>query len=759
MQVEASPKTDAQPEQQTGPESSHSPLLSPGRNCWRIEHTQRFKLLIDADAYFSAVRAAIAQAQDSVFILGWDIDSRTVLTPAGAEDHFPAPLGEFLHAVVAARPHLHIHILNWDFAMLYALEREWLPVYRLGWRKQRRLSYLMDARHPVGASHHQKVVVIDNRLAFVGGLDLTRCRWDTQEHAAEHPLRYDPLGTPYPPFHDVQAMLDGDAAAALGELARIRWERAGGKPLKSPKQSNPSRSASKKESASDHARDIWPAACEPDLTDFNIAIARTEPAHLGRSGVYEIRQLYLDAIAHARHSLFFENQYFTANVLSDALSARLNDEDAPEIVVISPQLQSGWLEQATMGDLRARIHQGLKAADRHGRYRMYCPHLPDLNDACLNVHSKIFAVDDDLFCVGSANMSNRSMSFDTECNLVIETQGGEAQQARMRTAIAAMRNRLLAEHLHVAADTVADAIAQYGGLHAAVTTLQTEGRTLLPLDPAPIFAFDELAPELAVFDPERPIDADELVAQFVPEEVRKPAPRRLIGLGALAVVLTITALAWRFTPLHEWINLASLVALARSLDQQALPFAPLIVILAFVVAGTFMVPVILLIAVSGVAFGPFYGALYAIAGTMLTAAAGFALGVWLGRDTLRQLLGHRVNRLSERFARRGIMSMTVLRLLPVAPFAVVNVVAGASHLLLRDYLIGTMLGMFPGILLTVVFSHNLAEAVRHPNLATMTVVALLAILLIGLAFGLHRLLTPRQPSRSHESSETDEGGR
>jgi phospholipase D1/2 len=735
-------------------EASHSPLLSPGRNCWRIEHTRHFKLLIDADAYFSAVRAAIAQAQRSVFILGWDIDSRMLLTPAGADDGFPEPLGDFLHAVIAARPHLHVHILNWDFAMLYALEREWLPVYKLGWRKQQRLSYRMDARHPVGASHHQKVVVIDDRLAFVGGLDLTRCRWDTPEHAGEHPLRYDPLGTPYPPFHDVQAMLDGDAAAALGELARTRWERAGGKLLKPSrpfKPFKPSKALSKKETANDVEHAIWPAACEPDLTDFNIAIARTEPAHLGRSGVYEIRQLYLDAIAHARRFLFFENQYFTANVLGDALSARLNGDDAPEVMVISPQLQSGWLEQATMGGLRARIHQRLKAADRHGRYRMYCPHLPELSQACLNVHSKVFGVDDDVFCVGSANMSNRSMSFDTECNLIIEAQGSEAQQTRMRKAIAAMRNRLLAEHLNVAPETVAEAIVQYGGLHAAVAALQSEGRTMLSLDPAPVPEFDALAPELAVFDPERPIDADELVAQFVPDEVRKPAPRRLIGFGALAVVLAIAALAWRFTPLHDWINLASLVELARSLDRQAPPFAPLIVILAFVVAGTFMVPVTLLIAVSGVVFGPFYGALYAMTGAMLTAATGFALGFWLGRDTLRQMLGHRVNRFDERFAGRGIMAMTVLRLLPVAPFTVINVVAGASRLHLRDYLIGTMLGMFPGIVLTVAFSHNLAEAVRHPDPATITVLVLLALLLIALAFGLQRLLTPRRSAQTGEA--------
>jgi uncharacterized membrane protein YdjX (TVP38/TMEM64 family) len=188
-----------------------------------------------------------------------------------------------------------------------------------------------------------------------------------------------------------------------------------------------------------------------------------------------------------------------------------------------------------------------------------------------------------------------------------------------------------------------------------------------------------------------------------------------------------------------------------------MPFTPVIVVAVFVVAGILMVPVTLLIAVSGVVFGPFYGTLYALSGTMLCAALGFVLGSWLGRETLRHLLGHRVNRLSQRFAKRGIMAMMVVRLLPIAPFTVVNVVAGASHLQLRDYLIGTLLGMFPGIILTVAFSHNLAEAVRHPDIATITMLVTATLLLIGLALGLQRLLTWRERAGTDKDSRAKTG--
>ena len=699
-------------------------LLQPGRNCWRIEHSDRFALLVDADAYFKAVRAAVLKARHSVFILSWDIDSRTVLAPGSAGDGYPEAIGDFLHAVLAERPALQVYVLNWDFAMLYALERELLPAFRTSWRRQRGMSFHMDGKHPIGASHHQKVVVVDDSVAFVGGLDITKCRWDTPEHASENPLRHDADGNPYAPFHDVQAMVDGDTAAALGELARARWTRATGK------APAPVMVA---------AHDPWPADVEADLCDVDVAISRSEPEFDGAAGAFEVRQLYLDAIASARRQLFFENQYFTSDTLCNALSARLAGDDPPEIMVISPKDQSGWLEQTTMGALRARIHQRLKAADRNGFYRMYCPHLPGLADGCLNVHSKVFSVDDELFCVGSANMSNRSMAFDTECNLTIEAQAG-ASGDRVRMAIARMRSRLLGEHLAATPEAVMEA-NRIHGLHRTVEVLRQE-RRLDVMDPTITPEMELLTVDNAVFDPERPIRPDELVAQFVPRDARKPVPQRLIALGLLALALGLLAVAWRATPLGDYVNLASLVSLAVRFES--MPFTPLIAVVCFTLAASLMIPVTLLIAVTGIVFGPFYGAMYAIVGSALSASLNYGMGVWIGRDTVRNLLGARINGLSRRIAKRGILAVMVVRVLPVAPFTIVNVVAGASHIGLRDFLIGTVLGMAPGIILTVTFAHHLAEAARRPTVVAVAVVALVGLVLIGSALGLQKLFTKRE---------------
>jgi len=703
------------------------PLLQPGRNCWRIEHAQRFAMLVDADAYFRAVRAAIRNARHSIYILSWDIDSRTRLVPEGANDGYPEALGDFLHAVVASRPGLHAYVLNWDFAMLYALEREWLPVYKLDWRTHHRLAFRMDPQHPIGGSHHQKIVVVDDSVAFVGGLDITRSRWDTPAHACADPLRRDADAKPYGPFHDVQAMVDGDAARALADLARTRWQRAGGEIV---------------HGAGDEVHDCWPADVKPDLADIDIAISRTEPAFEGREGVHEVRQLHLDAIAAARHHLFFENQYFTSGMIADALADRLDEADGPEVLVISPQTQSGWLEQATMGVLRARAHKRLQAADRYDRYRMVCPHIPGLKEQCLNVHSKVFAVDDALFSVGSANLSSRSMALDTECNITIEACGPDAP--RIRSAISWLRSRLLAEHLDTAPEAVDTEVRSRNSLHQAVAALQHSERTLRPMNPSTTPELDALIPEQALFDPEKPIDPDELVEQFVPKEARKPVPRRLIGVGLLAIALALLAIAWRWTPLREWINLAALVGVARNLE--ALPFTPIAVIGSYVAAGLVMVPVMLLIAVTGIVFGPVTGFFYAMGGTLLSATVAYGIGHWLGRDAVQKMLGPRINNLSKRIARRGILAMVVIRMLPVAPFTVVNIVAGASHIRFRDYLIGTALGMLPGITMTVTFVHHLAEAIRNPSPGTVAVLATVAALIIALAMGLQRLLKRKEDS-------------
>ncbi|MGH8798785.1 MAG: VTT domain-containing protein [Casimicrobiaceae bacterium] len=701
-------------------------LLVPARNCWRIAHAPRVGFLVDGSEYFTAVRAALAAAQREIFVLGWDIDSRMRLVPAGANDGFPEALSEFLDALVEARPRLQVYVLSWDYALLFALEREWLGRLKFGWRTRRRLHFQFDDHHPTGASHHQKLVVVDDALAFVSGFDLTRNRWDTPGHRRADPARRNADGSAYAPFHDVGALVDGDAARGLGEIARERWHRATGRRARAPESESPPVA--------------WPATAEVALADVDVAIVRTEPAFDGAPAISEVRWLHLDAIAAARSSIFAENQYFTSRLIADAFEARLAEPAGPEIVVVSPMTQSGWLEVSTMGVLRARIHRRLVQADHRHRYRLYCPWLDEgsaPSGRCLNVHSKVLVIDDELLSIGSANLSARSMSLDTECNLAIEARN----DPRVRAAIAGLRARLLAEHLDREASQVAAAVEREGSLIGAIEALRGDGRSLRPLDVPDEDEWSAMLADQPMIDPEEPVDVDSLLSDVVARSERKPAAGRIVALALILFALSALALAWRYTPLREWINVDSLVRMSDRFDSS--PFAPLIVIGIFVLGGLVVMPVTMLIAATGIVFGPWLGMLYSLVGATLSAVFVYAIGRELGRDAVRRVAGRRINDLSRRIAKRGLLAMLFVRIVPIAPFSIINLVAGASHLAFRDFVIGTILGIAPGTIIIVFFVDRIVAAVRHPGLVSFALLALVAGIAIAGTLAVRARLHPR----------------
>jgi len=682
--------------------------------------------LVDGEEYFGAVRAALAKAQHSFYILGWDTDSRMRLTPQGANDGLPEPLADFLNTI-AARRGVHGYVLSWDFAMLYTLEREWFPIFKLDWRTHRRLQFRLDDHIPAGASHHQKIVVVDDTVAFVSGYDLTRVRWDTNRHAEDDPCRADHRGVKYAPFHDVGIAVAGDCARALGDLARERWRRATGKTLKPSKTSAPA--------------DVWPAGADAVLTDVDVAISRTEPKFDGYPEVAEIRQLHLDAIASARRTIFAENQYFTSRLITDAFSERLREPDAPEIAVLSPFKQSGWLEISTMGVLRGRNHRRLRDADPKNRYRLYYPTLPwlDAKGECLNIHSKVFVVDDELLMIGSANLADRSMGTDTECNLAIEARG----RPEIAKAIAGLRERLLAEHLDRSPAEVEDALRRTRSLHQAIAELHREGaRSLKVIEPELDPNLDALVPDQQVLDPERPIDPDTLAADLVPrEEARGSVRTRLIIFAIVVLALIGVALAWRFTPLQAWLEPARLIDLGHELRESSL--APLYVMLVFVAAGLVVFPLTVLIGVTAIVFGPLLGIVYTLAGATLSGALTFAVGRHVNRQFVRGLAGRRLNDLSRRLGKRGLLAIVFARIVPVGPYTIVNIVAGASQIRWRDFLLGTVIGLLPGVIAASIFVDRVAAAIRDPGAGTFALLAAVGAALIVIALTLRGKLAAR----------------
>jgi len=703
--------------------ASTASILKPPDNCWRMESAGRVAVAIDGAAYFRAVREALLEARQTVFILGWDIHSQLRLERDRAPDDCPEQLGPLLDYIARERG-VEVYVLSWDFAMIYVLERESFPLYSLNWKTHSRVNFHMDDAHPVGASQHQKLVVVDDAIAFCGGFDLSKWRWDTPEHRVQDERRTDPDGKPYPPFHDIQMLVDGDAARALAEVARERWQRVTGR---SPAAAGDS-----------SGTDPWPPSLEPLVHNVDVAIARTLPAHRGQAEVREVERLYLDSIAAASDSIYIENQYLTSHSVGDALAARLKEANGPEVVIVLPRETGGWLEQQTMDVLRGRLVARLQEADKHGRLRIYYPRLSDSDEVALMVHAKLMIVDDWLLHLGSSNLSNRSMGLDSECDLAFETGSG----AGRRQVISGLRNRLLAEHLGVQTAEVGAALDAAGGLVAAIEDLRSEGRTLQPLDTSVDPAVDRLVPEASIIDPEQPVDPQHLLSSLVEREQQPHAIRRaVVGVGMLVALLGLAA-AWRWTPLGEALDLDGLAAQARTLSSH--PATPLLVTLAFALAGTLAVPLTLLVLSVVVAFGALYGFFYALAGAVLSALLSYWIGRFAGRDLVRRYAGERLNSVSRQLSRRGLLATITLRVVPVAPYAVVNMVAGASHISLRDFTLGTLLGLLPGLAAIALFGEGLMQSLRDPDRGNLAWLGAGLLALAALIFWLRRQLRQRQ---------------
>ena len=454
--------------------------FEPGRNCWRVARADEMSVIIDACDYYRVIRQAMLQAKARILIIGWDFDPRIKLDRT-EEANEKETLGSFLLDLAKQRPGLDIRILKWDFGALKTLFRgsAMLWVARLALR--RNIRFKLDGMHPAGCSHHQKIVVIDDGFAFCGGIDMTGDRWDRPAHADGDPDRLRPNGKPHGPWHDATTAVRGDLAAALGELARDRWHRATGEEMRPIPQ----------------RRDLWPRGLKVQFRDVDVAIARTSAKYKSNDEVREVEALFLDIIGNAKRFVYAESQYFASPKIAAAIRRRIEQDPDFEFVLVNPIRADGWLEQVAMDATRVRLGQVIGHSDPDNRFRIYTPVTAGGDD--IYVHAKVLIADDRVLKIGSANMNNRSLGLDSECDLAID-----AADEEQRATIAALRTRLLAEHLGVEESTVADTFEACGSLVRTIETLRGAGRTLRLLEFEKPEGVQRYIADAELLDPESP---------------------------------------------------------------------------------------------------------------------------------------------------------------------------------------------------------------------------------------------------------------
>jgi phospholipase D1/2 len=468
-------------DQGTGPSSCR---LEPGRNCWRIEPAGRSALIVDAADYYRHAREAMLKATSQILLIGWDVDTRVTLAREKGPTGAPLVLGPLLTWLSKRRPGLDIKILAWDEGMLSVPGRGTTAFRLLRWGLDNQISFKWDSSHPLNASHHQKILVVDDAIAFCGGIDITGDRWDTRHHRDEEPGRRRPFTRrAYEPWHDATMAVDGAAAMALGDLGRIRWELATGHRLPVPPRQE---------------EDHWPEDLEPCFRNADIAIARTRGKEGEVDEIREIETLFVDMIRAARKFVYVETQYFASRVVAEAIGERLVEDDGPEFVILNPRTAWGWLDEAVMDPARYLLMKALDEKDIFDRFRIYSPITE--KGADIYVHAKVMIVDDEMLRVGSANMNNRSMGLDSECDLVLHGEG----RSDICNKIAELRSDLLAEHLGVEPEAVTRTYEETGSILETIERLRGEGRTLVRFQPEEPRKLEAAMAKNEILDPEKP---------------------------------------------------------------------------------------------------------------------------------------------------------------------------------------------------------------------------------------------------------------
>ncbi|WP_336986672.1 phospholipase D-like domain-containing protein [Altererythrobacter aquiaggeris] len=470
--------------------------VAPG--VWRFARASRATVIVDAANYFDSMQKAMLKAQQRILLIGWDFDTRIHLTEGrrwyqkGRSEQPPIRLGSFVLWLNRHRKDLDIKILKWSYGLVKFFGRGSMAVDLLRWWPRRRIDINFDTAHPVACSHHQKIVVIDGKVAVCGGIDMTTHRWDTREHLEHDPRRKRPRGSQYGPWHDATMMVEGEIAGALQDLGKDRWVRAGGKPLSKLEPTDAS---------------VWPDGLEVMFEDVEIGIARTRAEYKGSPQINEIADLFVRQIGQAKNLIYAESQYFASRKIADALCKRLAEDNPPEVVIVHPQNADGWLEQQAMDHARVELLRVLGEVDKHNRFNLFVPYT---GETPIYVHAKIMIIDDEILRIGSANMNNRSLGLDSECDLFIDAnRPGNAAAAK---PIKQMRYSLLAEHCGLEIGEVPALLSRYGSMANMVANIGRErSRTLRRFDPPELNAAESTVAESKLLDPETP---DEMFEPF-----------------------------------------------------------------------------------------------------------------------------------------------------------------------------------------------------------------------------------------------------
>jgi phosphatidylserine/phosphatidylglycerophosphate/cardiolipin synthase-like enzyme len=369
----------------------------------------RLDVLIDGEHAIAAILAAIRSARSHVHVAGWHV------TPSFALERDGAQRTTLKQALAELAERIPVRVLLWAGPPLPVFEPKRSDVKEVREELSRgtRIRCVLDARERTMHCHHEKLVIVDDEVAFVGGIDLTSLsgdRWDSREHPADGQLGW----------HDAATRLRGPAVADVAEHFRARWQEVAKEPLPPP-------------------------SAQPPAGETDVQVLRTVPEvtyAFAPRGDFRILDAYVRALRSAQRLIYLENQFLWSTEIADVLAAKLRDPPAPDfrVLLMLPAHPNNGAD-TTRGQLGLLV----EAAGDSGRLlatTISCHSGTRTHQ--LYVHAKVGIVDDRWLTVGSANLNEHSLFNDTEMNVAT----CDAELAR-RT-----RLELWSEHLELPVERV-----------------------------------------------------------------------------------------------------------------------------------------------------------------------------------------------------------------------------------------------------------------------------------------------------------------
>ncbi|HEX4806249.1 MAG TPA: phospholipase D family protein [Conexibacter sp.] len=368
-------------------------------------------VLIDGERAISAIRAAIERARSHVHLAGWHVTPSFAMARDG--DRPATTLRELLAAAAERVP---VRVLLWAGPPLPVFDPTRSDVKRVHEQLTHgtRIRCALDARERTMHCHHEKVVIVDDEVAFVGGIDLTTLagdRWDSRAHPADGRLGW----------HDAATRLRGPAVVDVAEHVRARWQEVAREPLPAPR-------------------------AQPPAGETTVQVLRTVPDGTYRfapRGEFRILDAYLRALRSAQRLIYLENQFLWSTEVVELLAAKLRDPPHPDfrLLLVLPARPNNGADTT-----RGQLGRLVEAAGDSGRLlatTISCH--SGARTHALYVHAKVAIVDDRWLTVGSANLNEHSLFNDTEMN-VATCDAALARRTRLE---------LWAEHLETDVERVA----------------------------------------------------------------------------------------------------------------------------------------------------------------------------------------------------------------------------------------------------------------------------------------------------------------